>query len=314
MKPKPLVAFDFDRTVADTYTPSPTGIGVNQAYDNAVRTIFGEGGFSFYHDVLGGLKEREPKELTRELLQGLQGSPPEPETLRSATTSLVSIKLEAYRSIIGKEWPRLYPGATDFFKGVEEGILPIDIAIVSSGHDEFINEVFKANDLMPPPIMITSDTIRDLNQPNRDLQKPYPYQLARAHYDWAKQYGESPYKQNGSFTGREKGKPYILYVGDDLQKDGRLAYGSRIPFGYVPFSGQTVLLDSNKGQFLVPDFYYLFDVLKGNRSALLEGASFSEILFQKKDAELFPPLPENERPYAKWLESARVSPSGKERF
>lgn len=310
-----LVVFDFDRTIADTFTPAPSGVGVKEAYDMAIYDVFGQRGFDAYHEELGGLQGREPKELVLELLKSPRGLKPQRNWSVSQTIEhLVAVKLDCLLAQITPKWPRLYDGAKDFFEAVEEKVLPIDLAIISSGHDEFIRWTFEVNKLIAPQNLVTSDTVRTVTQPERELYKPHPYQLARAHYDWLKKYGESPFSQNGLFTERDKGKPQILYVGDDPKIDGELARNARIPFGFVPFSHPDFIPDEQKGQLLIPDFYFLKDVLEGNRRELLEGKSFSEIMFDKPDHELFPPISHQERPYQQWMEKIRANPSSKERF
>jgi hypothetical protein len=66
---KYLIALDFDGTLASTFEPSPQGIGVNEAYTLAVRDVLGPEGLAAYgSDRIGGLKNRAPCELVRDIL------------------------------------------------------------------------------------------------------------------------------------------------------------------------------------------------------------------------------------------------------
>lgn len=59
---------DFDGTIADTLTRNTNGIGVDEGYEYAIRTIFGNEGLISYRKI-GGLKNRAPTELVKELLR-----------------------------------------------------------------------------------------------------------------------------------------------------------------------------------------------------------------------------------------------------
>jgi hypothetical protein len=102
-------------------------------------------------------------------------------------------------------------------------------------------------------------------------------------------------------------KARLAYVGDDPLKDGGLAQNARIPYVYAPFTKPGFEPDSQKGQVGMVDF---FDLSK--RLQLADGLSersWSEILLNRPDREVFPPLSESQRPYAEWMRSG-----GKERF
>src|SRR5262249_40500792 len=49
-------------TIAETFVPSPNGIGVEEAYRHAVEVLFGPEGSKLYRAV-GGLKNRAPRAL-----------------------------------------------------------------------------------------------------------------------------------------------------------------------------------------------------------------------------------------------------------
>ena len=59
--------YDFDGTIANTFVPSPNGIGVNDACRMAVGTMFGADGFAVF-DEIGGLRNRSPLDFMRTFL------------------------------------------------------------------------------------------------------------------------------------------------------------------------------------------------------------------------------------------------------
>lgn len=312
---KPFLIFDFDRTIADTFAPSPSGIGVEEASALAVKDVFGNNMFEIYVHT-GGLKNREPSELVSDLNRtgrekgiNLHGQSSDQET----TEHYVAAKISYLLQDISPNWPKLYQGVEEFFHKVAEGQLNADVAIVSSGHNEAIKKIFCVNGMPLPELMITSDAIRNLLQPQRPKYKPHPYQLARIHKEWL---GKNALKNqlDGNYTGRSHGKPSMMYFGDDPVKDGGLAEKSRILFGFVPFARPDFWPDERKGQVLIPDFNFLIDVLQNQGHSLREGRSLSEVFLGRPDHEIFPPLAERERPYVKWTEERTLMFTGKERY
>ncbi len=63
-----LFCFDYDNTIGDTFKPSPNKIGVLQAYEFAIESIFGPLGLKAYNQI-GGLQNRAPGELVENLLK-----------------------------------------------------------------------------------------------------------------------------------------------------------------------------------------------------------------------------------------------------
>ena len=63
-----LLSSDFDGTIAQSFVPSPNGIGINEAYRLACDDIFGPRGLMLY-DGLGGLQNRAPIELVEVMLE-----------------------------------------------------------------------------------------------------------------------------------------------------------------------------------------------------------------------------------------------------
>jgi phosphoglycolate phosphatase-like HAD superfamily hydrolase len=224
-----FIVMDFDGTLAATFDRSPNGMDVKLAYDLAIREVFGQTGHELYIRD-GGLRNREPGEVVKSVLQslGLYTA----DDARIATENVVRKKLSYLTPEISERWPRLYPGVKDFFKKVASEQLPIDLGIVSSGHNDFINEVFRFNDLVAPDILVTSDILRSRKRTEAESCKPHTYQLAEAHRQWNK---ANLNKQiPNDVESRNHGKPYMLYIGDDPIKDAGLAERAKIPFLFVP--------------------------------------------------------------------------------
>lgn len=279
-KYKHLTLFDFDGTLADTSVPSPSGLNVEIATAEAVRKVLKSDGYAVF-ERQGGLRNREPSELVRDIRQDMGLGE---FGYGDAAEDLVAAKLDILLPEICESWPVLTPGSKELLLSAQEGKLPVDIAVVSSGHDRFIERVYEVNGLQKPEILVTSDIIRARKEPQRDRFKPNTYQLAEAHKRWN---GSS--SANEAYTGRSHGKDKMLYVGDDPIKDGLLAFNGRIPFVHVPFSGRHFDPDETKGQLAIGDFSQLIEILDTNADALRSGESFSQILFGRADTEVFPP-------------------------
>lgn len=212
-----LVALDFDGCLAATFIDSPNGVNVSKASRLAINQIFGEEGDKAYV-AIGGLQNRDPEELVRLILEKID-NPMKSGSVKELVETFVTKKLSHLLPEITPEWPLLYPGVREFMQTVEDGQLPITTAVVSSGHDDFINRVFDVNGLPPPRILVTSDIIRSKETPHREKYKPYPYQLAISHYQWKKQ----AFAVDKNYAGRDQGKSHMIYIGDDPIKDGGLA-------------------------------------------------------------------------------------------
>jgi len=287
-----LVAIDFDGTSAATFEDSSNGMNVHVASNKAIAEIFGSEGVHVY-EKLGGLMNRDPGELITIMLKtmGLSSEP------KDITELYIQKKLSYLIPEVSPIWPRLYPGVKQFFLAVGKGELPIDIAIISSGHDSFIQRVFDANGIPQPNILVTSDIIQSREMPRRARYKPFTYQLAEAHRQW-----EGSNNIHERYVGRAHGKSNMIYIGDDEKKDGGLAEQARIPFLFVPFTNPDFIPREEKGQLLISDFVHLRGLLTDNIDRLTKGESFSSILFGKGDDELFRPLPESEWPYRKMIQ------------
>lgn len=208
------LVLDFDGTMADTFAPSPSGIGVNEAYRLAVNCLFGKIGEMMF-DNIGGLQNRAPIELI-EILQkrGVKLS----VSLEEAAEKLVCAKLDALTGEIGTTWPLPCQGYTEFNAGLfrlcQDG-LDIHLAVLSSGHTEFIKKTLAVWDkqwkVFWPDIIISDDDVRHLPLPIEQKIKPSPFLFKLI---------------------KERMSGKFFYFGDDPEKDGRLALNSGVPFGW----------------------------------------------------------------------------------
>lgn len=217
MKPHYLLVFDFDGTAAQTFEPSPNGIGVNEAYAKSIEAIFGEKGLTAYQQI-GGLQNRAPSELvnlllshdsTEELIDNasvffvenhreLAGCAPSyqggilewdstnPE--KTITEMVVRQKLLYLAGEIGTRFPdgQVWPKPCEGFQEIWQIIRLINLdekcrlttAVVSSGHETFIRRVFaEVLKLQPPDILVTEDDIRWREYPTEMTRRVKPGQL-----------------------------------------------------------------------------------------------------------------------------------------
>lgn len=249
---KYLLVSDFDGTIANTFAPSPSNIGVSEAYRLAVEKLFGEEALKYYIST-GGLKNRNPGEVVKSLQdQGFGGD--------VIAEDLVQAKLGYLLREIGPEWPKPCNGFVEFYKVIEE-MDGVEIAILSSGHEEFIKKTFFAWGLDPPRIMLTDDDFRGYNPPLplEKFSKPSPLLMDLIQQEWG---------------GRRR---HMIMFGDDPDKDGKLAKNAGIPFGLFP--RQNFFFAENSFQF--DDWREISAFLRKETSQQLisRGVSASEIIF-----------------------------------
>lgn len=285
--PRYLIACDFDGTLFHTFSPSPNGINVQKAYQLALDTIFGKGAGEWFFDLFG-LQGRTPSEVIAQILnwderklnqayrfyeteEGKSGHLiPEckdgqlawdydrPET--TITQMLVGQKLKYLLNEVGqsdgngKLWPQPCKGVLGFFRVIQQlkkGGIPIDVAIISSGHEVFIRNVLDLWRIPYPDIIVTEDDIRPKKLPSEPERKFKPGQLplALAHQQWLKQQNLLRGNVNLIELGQES-KQRIMYVGDDPRKDTLMALRGRIPshylYPYTPWRAISETLLENK--------------------------------------------------------------------
>lgn len=314
MNKRYLFGFDFDGTVADTFKKGPNLVGVNEATNNAVRDIFDELGVSRLKE-LGGLSNRAPSELVnlilktsnREMLikraqdffekkgEELSLIVPKNKSVplvwdeknieKLITELFVRQKLSYLLEQIGKHttddqvWPPLTQGFSEFWgvlqKLKREG-LPIDTAVISSGHDIFIDQVFKLYNLTMPDIVVTEDDIRGKKYPKEIERrvKPGELPLAMAHFSWLKNQGMDQF--NFDLETAKEVKTRMIYFGDDLNKDRRLSEGGRVHFGFFVPGNLSLVENNNPSTF--KDWRIIGKLLEDNKNMFLKGETFNKIL------------------------------------
>ncbi len=308
-KKKYLFAFDFDGTIARTFEKSPGGIGVNEANARAVRDVFGPEGAAVY-EAIGGLKNRAPSELALEIMSNgnrgvmLEHAKEFKASRRLALTQLVpegkgiSLNDEQLTDPIigemlvrqklshllpqiglltqsGKPWPEDCAGFTDLYKTIKdinsEGGVRIDTAIISSGHDAFIQATFSAWQQLLPDILVTEDDIRGREYPKEMARrvKPGTFPLALAQHQWAKAQGLSQPREILESRNR------LLYFGDDSNKDVGMAENSRVMFGWFNPSGKEAPYPN--GSLVFADWAVVARLLNSHVQKMKEGKPVREI-------------------------------------
>lgn len=243
---KRLLVFDFDGTVADTFTQSAGGMGVEQAVAHSLRDVLGEEAECYFLET-GGLRNRAPSELIEGILSrgnclgharkffdnhaaNLSAYVPEGkgvplEWVNGSSVGLivelfVRRKLEIFSDHISdtpssEAWPQPIDGFCEFWKGLG-GSSEAVTAILSSGHDFFIEKFFRLWSLPQPDFLLTDDDMRARVRCNLPvLEKPNPLL-----FTCLKRLVEAKVGQC----------EIAAYYGDSLEKDGEMAQRAGIPF------------------------------------------------------------------------------------
>ncbi len=225
-----LLAKDFDGTVAQTFEKSPSGVGVHEAHELTVETMFGVKALDHYIDG-GGLRNRAPVEVVQDLAPDAKG-----DELNQLVSRFIDTKLSVLMGEIGTRfsdgniWPRPTTGYLGLRERIEEarddGLL-IDDLILSSGHEPFIRKTYQAWNVGEPTHIVAEEAIRQLalDLPIEQLVKPSPVLMDVAHNVWRQGYG---LKSTSEPVLDERDR--IVYVGDDPIKDGELAKSSGVDF------------------------------------------------------------------------------------
>lgn len=148
----------------------------------------------------------------------------------------------------GKIWPEPCTGILDFFQTIRkinsQGKISIQLAILSSGHTEFVKKTFEVWKAECPEILITDDDVRMLPIELKDKVKPSKFLFGLIYTSWIKKYGPISIIMPEI---SEEDRPRIIYFGDDPIKDGKLAKMTDILFGWFnPEKKQNNELDKNK--------------------------------------------------------------------
>ncbi|MDP2641692.1 MAG: hypothetical protein Q8P21_00120 [bacterium] len=240
-----LCLSDFDGTIAQTFVPSPRGVGVHEAYSLSLRQIFGDTGVMLYQ-LVGGIQNRTPGELLEAVLvaagshrenltersrffleregKSLDGFVPEGKggslewnaacPLPAMTEVLVRVKMQILFREIGKLWPKPCKGFVCFYRHLREKN-GAKLGILSSGHDLFIEKCFEVWGESQPDLMVTDDLMRSrrcCNIPPEKRAKPQagPYRMFCD--EWFAKYGTPVPSRMETF-----------YVGDSQATDGAMA-------------------------------------------------------------------------------------------
>jgi hypothetical protein len=221
-----LLATDFDGTVAQTFEKSPSGVGVDEAYDQAIDEVFGPNAVDRYH-ADGGLKNRSVVEVVRGL---------SPESIGFDINLLVDKLTDSKLAILmgeigtrfddGTIWPRPTNGylvlLEELQKAKSEG-RQIDSLILSSGHEAFIRLVYEKWSVAQPDYVLAQERLAYLGLSNES--KPSRKVMDAALETWAEDYETNAYSSDL--------KKRVVYVGDDNVKDGDMARDSGIEFFHL---------------------------------------------------------------------------------
>jgi len=230
-----LVAADFDGTIADTFRKSPGGIGIDEACEEAVGTLFSSNGLRHYRDN-GGLRNRAPYEIVTDLVDGR-----DPTEIDELTREFIDLKLQILLNEIGTTfsdgtiWPQPMPGYKQFRDGLAELStqtgMPIDELILSSGHKQFIEETLRAwgLDIAEQPFIFGEEMAREYAKsqelPVSELVKPSPKLMTTALNAHRETFGLQPVDTISPSDAQR-----IVYVGDDPYNDGLLSVNSGLPY------------------------------------------------------------------------------------
>lgn len=295
MKPKKseyLICTDFDKTLADTMKPSPNNMGVLQAYEFAIRSVLGNEGLKTY-SLIGGLQNRAPIELVNALLKNsnnkeklirnaaiffrkqlpsLKKFTPEGKTTpiiwdsanieTTISEMIVLSKLSCFMDEIGTKlknggiWPEPCAGVLDFIKAIDyinrKGKVKIRLAILSSGHTPFIQKTFKVWKQECPSILIADDDVRMLPIEQERKVKPSKFLFDLVFLDWL---------QTLEWKGEaSKHRENVMYIGDDMDKDGKLADNAGVLFGW--FNPDNKKNGNLNGGFSFRDWYRIANFLR----------------------------------------------------
>jgi hypothetical protein len=220
-----LVVLDFDRTMADTFVLSPSGIDVPKAYLMAIEQEFGPEMLQKYIRA-GGLKDRDPSGVIDVIMPRASAA-----ERQIAAALLVQAKLNILLDEIGPSWPLPTKGFMEFWRTVQQaradGAL-INTAVISSGHDSFTRRTFAAwgmPKLEEIDIFVTYDMLLALSDaPLQELIKPAPFLLEFARKRWCLLYGLA------DRVAFQTAKERMIFIGDDMAVDAVMAEKDGIDF------------------------------------------------------------------------------------
>ena len=237
-----IVAGDFDGTIGNTLTKSPHEMDVSTAYRYAIGDIFGD---ETYYDAINGMRNRAPVEIVTAVLgldqtlgkRGHQyylrhcrelahlvpddkgiGNRINPGLTDELTETLVRVKLKYLIDEISPQWPKPFDGFPEVYEELERR--RIALAIITSGHDIFLDKVFQEWGLKRPRFTVTDDDMRAFDVAHHEKCKPSPFLW----YVLGLRISTS--------VGKTITPKVRCYVGDCALKDRGLALGGKVPFGW----------------------------------------------------------------------------------
>lgn len=261
-----VLEVDFDETCFTTLISSGKGPEVHEAYEVSVEQVVGSearqdfrgyGGLSNRAplDVIIGLLSREPRFIGAALDHAQEhfAHPTDISdmglgliarfanrgtveyddlTIRAVTEMLVVRKKEHLIPQISEAWPKPVNGFDEKWaewherKENDERWKEVQLAIVSSGHTDFITKTLEVCGLSLPDVFMTDDEMRRQVYPRT---KPDPYALELVRNAWFNAYLISA-EDRGSSDFVEAAQNRQVYIGDDLEKDGKMAFNDGIHF------------------------------------------------------------------------------------
>ncbi len=297
---KQLFIADFDENLFHTFVPPPNGLSVEDAYTKAIWHMWGERGVRTFWRC-GGLGNRAPSELIDLMLKINSDLGKHPERSLNFvgnqfggasassifTEVLIKKKLEILMSQIqrfpdGTMWPGPTKGALDFLRWVSEQP-HLGLAIISSGHEEFIRKTFEVAGVPQPDFMVTEDQIRYRKYPKdiRDRVKPAPFPLALVHQWWLRKNLYGPSYHDGNFNNiASQERRRFVYTGDGT-KDLHMALKGEVTFGMFTENSQGLEPEIYEASFLFNNWKDIVVVLAKNRSRLESGVPIGDILVRE---------------------------------
>lgn len=318
LQPRYLLGLDFDGTIARTFVPSPNNMTVARAYTLAARDVLGPMGEEIVSPQgMRVFRNQAPEELVSDVL-GLFGGKHAPMMIdrardfhantvseqanfvwdednphRTVARLMTHQKLQYLMSEIGlmdregNVWPPPTRNIIGFFQTVDElqqeGV-PLDIAIISSGHEQFIRKTLDLYGVKPPDVLVTDDDVRDRKYPKEVHRRVKPGQLplALAHQKWLQRQGVFDLGRESWVPMANDSKCRMAYIGDDPLKDGELSRIGLISGGW--FGEGNEMYGQSAHSF--NDWQVVSDILVRNKD-MFDGRPVEDALFERS-------FPENE--------------------
>lgn len=245
---KEIFISDFDNTIANTKEK------VEDACGETIIKLYGFGLYNCYRKEIGGLKNRAPDELLSKLFPDR-----DKKEVGEMTALFAETKLNFLYNEISSDWPEINEGFVDFYDYLNRK--NINFAIVSSGHTSFIRKFFEVNSLEVPKIIISNDELVSRNYLSvlrRNKPSVFPIMLAhRQHLGSLGLLGV-----NFDMEKIREAKKYMVYLGDDTEKDGLMANNAKILFGHYR-EGENFEGIENK-RFSFDDFRVIIKLIEEN--------------------------------------------------